>query len=88
MKKRRENEIKMKVLMINGSPNKEGCTYTALSEVASVLEKEGIETGSKDYEFSKSFTITEDDLKEFIVPKIKYMLTDFSKQLFEHFENM
>ena len=32
--------------------------------------------------------LTEDDLKEFVVPKIKYMLTDFSKQLFEHFENM
>ena len=24
----------MKVLMLNGSPHKEGCTYTALSEVA------------------------------------------------------
>ncbi|WP_320129584.1 flavodoxin family protein [uncultured Sphaerochaeta sp.] len=33
----------MKVLMINGSPHKKGCTYTALSEVASSLEKEGIE---------------------------------------------
>lgn len=34
----------MKVLLFNGSPRGEGCTYTALSEVASVLEKEGIET--------------------------------------------
>ncbi len=32
----------MKVLLINGSSNKNGCTYTALSEAASVLEKEGI----------------------------------------------
>jgi multimeric flavodoxin WrbA len=32
----------MHVLMINGSPHKEGCTYTALGEVGSVLEKEGI----------------------------------------------
>lgn len=34
----------MKVLLINGSPKAHGCTYTALSEVAGVLEKEGIET--------------------------------------------
>ena len=43
----------MKVLMINGSPNREGCTYTALSEVAKTLEKNGIESeivhvGNKD----------------------------------------
>ncbi len=34
----------MKVLLLNGSPRKEGCTYTALSEVASALRAEGIET--------------------------------------------
>ncbi len=34
----------MKVLLINGSPHKTGCTYTALSEVASILNKNGIET--------------------------------------------
>lgn len=34
----------MKVLLFNGSPHKEGCTYTALCEVADTLEKEGIET--------------------------------------------
>ena len=34
----------MKVLLVNGSPNKAGCTYTALSEVADTLHKEGIET--------------------------------------------
>lgn len=34
----------MKVLLINGSPNVKGCTYTALSEVAKELEKENIET--------------------------------------------
>lgn len=34
----------MKVLLINGSPNKNGCTYTALSEVAKQLELNGIET--------------------------------------------
>lgn len=34
----------MKVLLINGSPHENGCTYTALSEVAKVLETEGIET--------------------------------------------
>lgn len=34
----------MRVLLINGSPNAKGCTYTALSEVAKELENEGIET--------------------------------------------
>jgi multimeric flavodoxin WrbA len=32
----------MNVLLINGSPNKDGCTFTALSEIADVLEKQGI----------------------------------------------
>lgn len=34
----------MKVLMINGSCNKNGCTYTALSEIEKVLNAENIET--------------------------------------------
>lgn len=34
----------MKVLLVNGSSNLKGCTYTALSEVAGVLEQNGIET--------------------------------------------
>lgn len=34
----------MKVLLVNGSPHKQGCTYTALSEVAFALNQEGIET--------------------------------------------
>lgn len=34
----------VKVILFNGSPNAQGCTYTALSEVAATLEKEGIET--------------------------------------------
>lgn len=34
----------MKVLLVNGSPHKEGCTYTALYEVADTLNQEGIET--------------------------------------------
>ena len=34
----------MKVLLINGSPNEHGCTYTALHEVATTLESNGIET--------------------------------------------
>lgn len=34
----------MKVLLVNGSPNAEGCTYTALKEVAGQLDKNGIET--------------------------------------------
>ena len=34
----------MKVLLVNGSPHKNGCTYTALCEVAKTLNAEGIET--------------------------------------------
>ena len=34
----------MKVLLVNGSPHAQGCTYTALCEVAAALEKQGIET--------------------------------------------
>ena len=34
----------MKVLLINGSPRKQGCTYTALCEVAETLNDCGIET--------------------------------------------
>lgn len=33
----------MKVLLINGSPHANGCTFTALSEVAKALNAEGIE---------------------------------------------
>ena len=32
----------MKVLLVNGSPNEKGCTYTALNEVAKTLKEEGI----------------------------------------------
>ena len=34
----------MKVLLINGSPHEKGCTYTALSEIAGVLNENGIDT--------------------------------------------
>lgn len=34
----------MKVLLVNGSPHQKGCTYTALTEVAETLNKEGITT--------------------------------------------
>ncbi len=34
----------MKVILINGSPNEKGCTFTALHEITKVLEQEKIET--------------------------------------------
>ena len=34
----------MKVLLLNGSPNEKGCTYTALTEVRKTLQKHGIDT--------------------------------------------
>ena len=34
----------MKVILVNGSPKQNGCTYTALKEVEGALNKNGIET--------------------------------------------
>ena len=34
----------MKVLMLNGSPRKDGCTYTALGRIAEALKENGIES--------------------------------------------
>ena len=33
-----------KILVLNGSPHKNGCTYTALEEISKTLQEEGIET--------------------------------------------
>ena len=33
----------MKVLLVNGSPHKEGCVHTALSEIAATLKTEGVD---------------------------------------------
>lgn len=41
----------MKVILVNGSPNAEGCTYTALQEIAATLAKEGI--GSDVFQLGK-----------------------------------
>lgn len=38
-----ENSFTMKVLLINGSPHREGNTFIALSEVARTLESEGVQ---------------------------------------------
>lgn len=40
----KERKKTMKVLLVNGSPHENGCTYTALCEVAKALQGEGIET--------------------------------------------
>ena len=34
----------MKVLLLNGSPHKNGCTYTALEEISKTLKEEGIDS--------------------------------------------
>ena len=36
--------MKMKVLLLNGSPHQHGCTYTALNEIAEELKKNNIES--------------------------------------------
>ncbi|MCL2228617.1 MAG: flavodoxin family protein [Firmicutes bacterium] len=37
-------EKKPKVVLVNGSPNEKGCTYTGLCEVERALNKSGVET--------------------------------------------
>lgn len=44
MKKTSQGGHLMKVLLVNGSPRKEGNTYLALREVADTLEAQGVET--------------------------------------------
>ena len=44
MPERLKEEFFMKVLLINGSPHPKGCTFTALSTVATQLEKNGVES--------------------------------------------
>lgn len=36
--------LTMKVILVNGSPHKNGCTHTALNEIAKELHAQGIET--------------------------------------------
>lgn len=35
---------RLKVLLVNGSPHKEGCVYTALTEIADTLRGEGVDS--------------------------------------------
>ena len=42
----------MKVLLINGSPHKNGCTATALAEMIKIFEKEGIPKDKRGNNFS------------------------------------
>jgi multimeric flavodoxin WrbA len=37
-------KTRMKVLLVNGSPNEKGCTYTGLLEIAETLQKEEMDT--------------------------------------------
>lgn len=35
---------RLKVLLVNGSPHKEGCVFTALTEIATTLKDEGVDS--------------------------------------------
>ncbi len=39
----------MKVLLTNGSPHKEGCTYTALCEVSEALNENDLNGGGNSF---------------------------------------
>ena len=61
----------MKVLMINGSPNKTGCTFTALKEIEKELIKENIEHIEKVIEaLNKEQEVSENISK--LIDKFKY----------------
>ena len=72
-----------KVILLNGSANRHGCTATALDEMISVFEKEGIETeliqvGTKDIrgciscnKCSEAGKCVFDDLVNEVAPKFK-----------------
>ena len=73
-----------KVLLFNGSPRENGCTATALKEMISVFETEGIETelihvGNKDIRGCKACNyckkngkcIYDDDLVNEVAPKLE-----------------
>ena len=73
----------MKVLLINGSPHANGCTATALKEMISVFEAEGVETelihvGNKDIRgciacgsCMKNGKCVFDDLVNEVAPKLE-----------------
>jgi multimeric flavodoxin WrbA len=73
----------MKVLLINGSPNAKGCTYTALTEVEKTLNEAGVDTeiihvGNKDLrgcigcrKCKKSGKCVFDDLVNEVAPKFE-----------------
>lgn len=73
----------MKVLLINGSPNKNGCTARALREVEEALQAEGLETelvhvGTKDIrgciacrKCSEKGKCVFDDLVNEVAPKLE-----------------
>ena len=47
----------MKILMVNGSANQHGCTYTALSEIGAAAQELGVER-SLLYKKMRRFGIT------------------------------
>lgn len=73
----------MNVLLINGSPHAKGCTYTALHEMETVLNQEGIDTeivhvGNKDirgcvacFQCVKQHKCVIDDFVNEVTPKFR-----------------
>ena len=83
----------MKVLLINGSPNAKGCTFTALSEVAEALNKEGVETEIKsrkeqlEMEYQQKSDVLENDIVEAIIQvfnKVFHIQFDNKKEILLH----
>ena len=82
----------MKVLLLNGSPRKAGCTYTALTVVAEALEKQGIETeifqaGNPDIENVKAAAVKMAESDALVVGSPFYWASP-SGQIIEFMDNL
>jgi NAD(P)H-dependent FMN reductase len=79
----------MKVLLINGSPNEFGCTYTALAEAQKVFEQNGIETEETplwDYPLNEIDHIVENNLNVVLVEIGYFDENDYLQKEFRWFE--
>ena len=59
----------MKVLIVNGSPNKNGCTSRAIMEVCNTLSECGIE--SEIFNIGNGSVLVEREKQEYEIVKIK-----------------
>jgi len=80
----------MKVILINGSPNANGCTFTALSEVAKTLNENSVETeiihvGNKDIRGCIACRKCKESKKSIALGKEQYGLPEKETRIYTPF---